>query len=128
MTTRNVALNEMNMRGISINADTTANIVTIAVAASDSGIIFINKEVNADVTYNLPVVADGKGKFWYFYNGQTTNNIIVNSGTQNVFVGNDSAVRNKFTANSGLIGDAAMVFGDGDFYYLIQMKGDWTGT
>ena len=125
---RNVALSEMNLRGISINADTTTNTVAINVVPSDSGIIFINKENYSDVTYHLPAVATGAGKFWWFLNGQTTYNIIINAGTGSIFVGGNSAVANTMTPAGNLIGDCAMVVGDGTNYYLIEFVGTWSAA
>jgi len=124
---RNVALNEMNLRGISINADTTTNTVGINVVPSDSGIIFVNKEVYSDVTYTLPAVADGAGKFWWFVNGQTSYNIVI-TAPSNIFVGANNAAGTSMTPAGNNIGDAAMVFGDGTYYYLIEFVGGWASS
>ncbi len=124
--TRDIALNELPIRGISINAE-SANTTTINVVASDSGIIFVNKETSGVVTYVLPAVADGAGKMWWFYNGQTAYNIVVKAPS-NIFIGANTTSSTNMTTSGNLTGDSAIVFGDGTYYYLIEFVGTWAGS
>lgn len=124
--TRDVALNELPIRGISINADTTDNVVEIQVVPSDSGVIFINKEVEGTVTYTLPSVAEGKGKWFWFFNGQTSAAIVVTAGADTgVMVCTGYVDYDKMT-DSSIIGASGFVFGDGDKYYFVEIAPTWT--
>jgi len=120
---RDVALTELPIRGISLN-DATNGSATINIVASDSGIIFINKMVS-DVTYNLPALADGKGKMWWFYNAEGANDIIITAPSANLFA-NDA--QNTTVTSGTQHGISGMVVGDGSFYYFIEFHGAWTST
>jgi len=125
--TRNVALNELPIRGISIN-DVTANSgsATVNIVASDSGVIFINKYVTADVTYSLPAVATAAGKMFWFFDAQTTKNIIVNAPANTMFMGNDLAASTATTTAE--VGCAAFVICDGTYYYFFEIYGAWANA
>lgn len=118
--TRDVALNELPIRGISINANTAANTVAITVVPSDSGIIFINKET-ATTTYTLPAVADGKGKMFWFYEGYAAA-IDIYCGTACI-VGDATG---QTATGTAVLGTCAMVVGDGTYYYLFEISGAWS--
>lgn len=120
---RDVALNELNMRGISLN-DATNGSATINIVASDSGIIFINKFAT-DTTYNLPALADGEGKMWWFYNAQTTNNITITAPSANMYA-NDAL--NTSVNSAATHAFSGMIVGDGAYYYFIEFGGTWTST
>ena len=92
---------------------------------SDSGCIFINKEDAGTVTYTLPAVADSKGKWYWFYNAQTSAAIAITSGTASVFMGSDGATSSTMTTSTDAIGDSAIVICDGSYYYLIVLDGTW---
>ena len=124
MVTRNVALNELNFRGISINAETGDEVVAIDVEAYDSGIIFINREESGTVTYTLPVVAEGKGKMWWFY-GAYGVAIKITSGTASTLVTPGAATATSLTS-AAAVGECAMVGGDGSFYYVFEIQGSWS--
>ena len=124
MATRDVALSELNFRGISINAESGSNVVAIDVEAYDSGIIFINKEESGTVTYTLPIVAEGKGKMWWFYSSYAAA-IAITSGTGSTLVTPGSATATTLTS-AAAVGECAMVFGDGDFYYVFEIFGTWS--
>lgn len=119
--TRNVALNELNFRGISINAASGGS-SAIEVVPSDSGLIFINKST-AEVTYTLPSVALGAGKMFWFYNAQTTTNIVVNAPTSTLIM-TENATATTAT-DDAVTGSCGMVFCDGDYYYFLEIQGTW---
>ena len=121
--TRDIALNELPIRGLSINADAAGQ--SVAVAASDSGIIFINKEDAGLVTYTLPAVADCAGKWFWFYNAQTAADLKILGGTADVFIGGGAEAGDFMDTNASYTGDAAIVFGDGTYYYLLPLHGTW---
>lgn len=119
---RNVALTELPLRGISINPATNGA-ATINVVPSDSGVLFVNKNATADCAYVLPALVDGKGKMFWFYNAQTTNNLTVTAPSANMFA-NDA--QNTSVASYAVYGDVGMVVGDGSYYYWIEFGGTWT--
>jgi len=57
--TRSVALNELPVRGLHVNAATAAH----TIVASDSGVVCFN-DYGTDTTYTLPAVADAAGKLF----------------------------------------------------------------
>jgi len=122
---RNVALSELNLRGISINAD-AGDTTTINVVASDSGVMFINYEAGGNVTYNLPAVADAAGKMFWFFNAQNTKSVILNAPTNSMMVSN-TAIANSATC-SNAIGECAFVVCDGSKYYTFPMVGTWSNA
>ncbi len=125
--TRDVALNELPMRGISINAD-ASGVNAFTLIPSDSGIIFINNEdATSATTYTLPEVADCEGKWFWFYNGQTTQTIVITAPTasEGTMVCKGQAAYDSMTSDA-VIGSFGLVFGDGDFYYFVDAKGSWT--
>jgi hypothetical protein len=123
-TERNVPLTELNIRGIIIQADGGGQAVTVY--PSDSGCIFINKEDAGNVTYTLPAVADGKGKWWWFYNAvEGSVELVITSGTASTFYGSDSSADTSMTTSTNAIGDSCIVIGDGSYYYHIPLSGTW---
>ena len=122
MVTRNVALNELNFRGISVNAEAD-NVTAITLVASDSGLVLINKETSGTVTYTLPAVALGKGKMFWFYSA-AAQPIAITSPTATTLNTAGSLTTTLTSASS--IGECAMVIGDGSFYYLFEIYGTWS--
>jgi hypothetical protein len=123
--TYDVLLNELPIRGISINAD-ASGVNAFTVVGSDSGTVFINKEdATSATTYTLPAVADGAGKWWWFFDAEGSQGIAITSGTASTLVGHASATSSTATATAG-IGACAMVIGDGSYYYLFEIYGTWT--
>jgi hypothetical protein len=118
--TRDIALNELPIRGISINPASTGG-AAITVVPSDSGTLFINKYA-ATTTYTLPAVADGAGKWFWFFGG-IANNIVVYGPAATTVYG-PAALGRTFTG-TGAIGIACMVVGDGDYYYAFALNGTW---
>jgi len=124
---RNVALTELPFRGISINpASGYSN--TINVVASDSGIIFVNKNASYDTTYNLPAVADAKGKMFWFFAGQYANNVVINAPTSTLVMANSLVANSTTNTTTPSIGDCGFVICDGDKYYFFEIYGDWSAT
>lgn len=122
--TRNVALTELPIRGISINdVAASGGSATVNVVASDSGVMFINKYITADVTYNLPTAALGAGKMFWFFDAQNTKNIIVNAPANSMFMGNDLAASTATTTAE--VGCSAFVVCDGTYYYFFEIYGAW---
>lgn len=121
---RDVALNELAFRGIAIN-DATANTDEVAVYASDSGILFINKYAGT-TTYTLPAVADCKGKIFHFMS-YVANNLVILGTTAVIVGGNASAgvIGLKVTLG-GVIGGHGYIIGDGTNYYFFAGTGTWT--
>ena len=123
--TRDVALTELPISGISINA-ASGGAAAVAVVPSDSGVIFVNKYVTDHTTYTLPDVEDGKGKWFWFFNAQTTKTIIVTAGADTaIMVCTGHANYDKMT-DSHYIGASGFVFGDGDKYYFVEIAPTWT--
>jgi len=118
--TRDVALNELPIRGMSINAtDSSTNAFTLV--PSDSGIIFINKDATA-TTYTLPAVASAAGKMFWFYNqGAAGMAITAPSGTL-VALNNAAATTATFSTSAHMIGAAAMVVCDGTSYFFFNLS------
>lgn len=118
---RDMALNEMNFRGISINTAETA----ITLVPSDSGIMFVNIYDPSEtmVTYTLPAVADGKGKMFIFLNAS-------NGGTSTVFNAPTACIKGRGTPRIAFRtqnrGEWAIVVGDGTYYYLFSAGFDNT--
>jgi hypothetical protein len=101
--------------------DATATTVT----ADDSGTLFINLSTSAH-TYNLPAVADGKGKHWLFYDADTTAAMKVASTAANI-MGVDSATGTTLTDGS-VLGDCVLIIGDGTNYFAFVISGTWTSA
>jgi len=116
---RDIALSELPIRGISINTLTGAD-ADITVVPSDSGILFVNK-YTTETTYTLPAVADGAGKWFWFFNGQTSAEIKI-KGTTACIVGDAT---DQYATGSADTGTCAFVIGDGTYYYLHEIYGDW---
>jgi hypothetical protein len=118
--TRDVALNELPIRGAVINASTsTTNAFTLV--ASDSGCIFINKDATA-TTYTLPAVADAAGKWFWFYNVGAAGFVISAPSGTLVGLNDASNTTASFATSSQMIGAAAMVFCDGTNYLLFNLS------
>lgn len=115
---RNTALNELNMRGIGINPAAGTN--TITVAASDSGIMFINKNSTANTNYVLPAVTLGEGKMWWFLNSIGGKGFRVTAPT-NTLVATNAVIKNYVQTATSNIGFHCMIVGDGSKYYLFQL-------
>ena len=120
---RDVGLSELPIRGIAI--ETTSGTGAVTVYASDSGIMFINKYTTGDTTYTLPTAAASKGKWWFFFNAQTSYNITITGGTTDVMVVDEGTAADEcYCADE--IGECCMVIGDGTSYYVFVMHGTWT--
>ena len=122
---RNVALSEMNFRGISVNPASGGS-TAITVVASDSGVIFINKFAT-NATYTLPAVASGAGKMFMFYDGQATNTTAITSPTASTLVSVNSATNTTVTSSAGA-GQCGIIIGDGSLYYFVEIIGTWACT
>ena len=117
MVTRNTALSEQNLRGISINVDDSN---TVTIVPSDSGIMFINKNTTLNTNYVLPAVADADGKMFWFLNA-TPNAGYVITAPASTLVANNTVSKSTATTGSNTVGISAIVVGDGSKYYLFEM-------
>lgn len=120
--TRDIALNELPIRGLSINPASDGS-AAITVVASDSGTMFINK-FGTETEYTLPAVADGKGKMFWFFNAQTSTAVLVTATTA-IIMGVNSTTGTTLTDGSN-IGDCCLVIGDGTNYFGFVLSGSWT--
>lgn len=116
--TRNTAVSELNLRGLSINPVAGTN--TINIVASDSGVMFINKNNTAATNYVLPAVADADGKMFWFLNATNAGNFVITAPT-NTLVANNAADKETATTAASTVGLGAIVVGDGSKYYLFEM-------
>ena len=121
--TRDVALVELPFRGISINTLAGAD-ASHTLVGSDSGVLFVNF-YNSTTTYNLPAVAEGKGK-WFWFFGAVSANIVVYGPAASTIYG-DGAIGRTLTGTAG-IGLSCMVIGDGTYYYAFEIFGTWATT
>ena len=100
-----------------------------AVSVNDSGKLIIANKAGTAVAFTLPAVASSKGRTYYFAvlgsGGMTINGP---AGT-NVIVGKNNAAANTvaFTTASEMIGAACRFWGDGTYYYFMQLS-DCTAT
>ena len=108
-----------------LRSETTDTATTVT--ADDSGTLFINLGTSAH-TYTLPVVALGKGKCWFFYNGDGTTTIAITSGTAGVLMCDDNAAATTNTSTNHAVSDCCMVIGDGTYYYCFELHGTWTAS
>lgn len=119
-TSRDIALSELPIRGISINTllgvDDTHTLV-----GSDSGVMFVNY-YNATTTYTLPAVVEGAGKMFWFYDA-VGNDILITSPTATRLYG-PTALGTTCTG-TGAIGNCCMVVGDGTYYYVFAFTDNW---
>ena len=123
---RDVALTGLPNRGISINTHAEAAI-SIDVVGSDSGVLFINKFTDGGTTtYVLPSLVDGKGKMYWFLNGQSTREIAV-TAPSDCMMGVDSTYT-TLTTTSNSSGDCGFCVCDGTNYFFFALSGTWTGT
>ncbi len=119
---RDVALNEMNFRGVSINTAETA----ITLFSSDSGIIFIQNYASA-TTYTLPTVTDCAGKMFLFLNSNTNTSTVITS-TTSLIKGKHTSGATSTVLTSAAIGDFLIIVGDGTYFYTIAGVSHWTRT
>ncbi len=119
--TRDVALNELPIRGISINPE-SGDDVSITLVPSDSGVMFINKESTGTVNYILPAVADAAGKWFWFYTA-VAQKIKVSAPTSTMYVGETTLQTDTFSASA--IGESGMCICDGTYYYFLEISGTW---
>lgn len=119
--TRDIALTNIPLRGLSINPDADDD-TSIAVVASDSGVMFITKEASG-CEYTLPAVAEGKGKWFWFFDAYGAA-LLITAPTA-ILMGVDSTTGTTLTSGSA-IGDCCLVFGDGTNYFGFVLSGSWT--
>ena len=127
--TRDVALTDLPIRGISINsaADGAA---AVTIVPSDSGVIFVNRYA-ATTTYTLPAVADTKGKWFWFYSDVAQTLVVTGpTGSLDVMTGGttSAAVDADLVTLTAVIGGWGMVTSDGTNYFFFLIAGSWTGT
>ena len=120
MVSRDVALNTLPTRGISVNPASTGS-ATITLVASDSGVMNVNK-LASPTAYTLPACTLGEGKIFWFYDA-VGQNIAVTSPTATKLYG---PVTLSTTATlTGAIGGCGFAIGDGTYYYFFALSGSW---
>ena len=124
MVTRTVALTELPIRGSSTNEDAD-NVTAISVVASDSGLLFINKETSGTVTYTLPTLALAAGKWFWFMNAQTSFALAITGGTASKIVYSNSTTASTVTCATQA-GECGMIYCDGVNYYFFEIYGSWS--
>ncbi len=119
--TRDIALNGLPIRGISINTEAGDDTET-TIVASDSGILFVNFESSGTVEYILPAVADAKGKWFWFFTAVGAK-IKVTAPTSTMYCVETALQTSTFSAAS--IGEGGMCICDGTYYYFYEICGTW---
>ncbi len=103
--------------------DATATTVT----PDDSGTLFVDLSTSAH-TYTLPAVADGAGKTFIFFDGETTQTTVITvSGSSDTLMGDDDAAADTITFPA-TVGAFAIVIGDGTNYYCLLGPGSYTAA
>ena len=97
--------------------------LTTTVTEDDSGTLFISLTTGTH-TYTLPAVADGKGKSWLFFDGNTTAAMKVASTAANIMAV-DSATGTTLT-DDAVLGSCVLIIGDGTNYLAFIISGTWT--
>ena len=92
------------------------------VTADDSGSMFVSL-ATAEHTYTLPAVADCKGKFFWFYQADTTAAVIVTSAAADMYGGDTTGTA---ATSASALGNCALILSDGTNFYLISVAGPWT--
>ena len=111
--TRSVALNELPVRGLHVNAATAA----YTIVPSDSGIVLFNDYATA-TTYTLPAVADAAGKLFWIVNGESAVATVISAPTACI-KGPQAAVCTTLTSKA--IGDHCILTCDGTNYFVVSM-------
>lgn len=119
--TRDVALTDLGFRGISIN-DATNGSAAVTVVPSDSGVMFVNEYASA-TTYTLPAVADGKGKWFWFYNVGAGGIVVTALTACVVGLNNAAATTVTFSTTSEMIGAGCFMQCDGTNYFVTPFAG-----
>ena len=120
---RDIALSELPIRGVSIQTAADGD-GSITVVPSDSGVIFVNKYITGNTTYTLPAVALCAGKWFWFYNAQTTKTLIVDGDDTKMMGGGQTAYDSMTgTADTGACG---FILGDGTNYFFFEIARSWT--
>ncbi len=118
--TRDVALSELPIRGISVNTAADGE-TPITLVGSDSGVMFVNYYAST-TTYNLPAVVEGAGKMFWFY-GAVANDILITSPTSTTLYG--PTTLGTTCTGTGAVAICCMVVGDGTYYYAVPFVGTW---
>ena len=106
------------MRGIVVNS----SVGPYTVYPSDSGIVFVNTYAG-DIQFNLPAVADSKGKMYLFVNADDQD-LKINSTAANIVVYGQSGVTQQTNVTySDKPGAACGVIGDGTRYLFLNFCG-----
>lgn len=119
--TRDVALTELPIRGISINTE-AGDVTTITLVPSDSGILFVNYESGGTVEYVLPAVADAAGKWFWFFTA-VAQIVKVTAPASTMYCGETALQTSNFSDSA--IGEGGMCVCDGDYYYFFEICGSW---
>ena len=122
--TRDIALTELPLRGISINTE-AGDDTDITIVPSDSGVLFVNYESGSTVEYTLPAVADAAGKWFWFFTAVAAK-IKVTAPASTMYCGETTLQTSTFSAAT--IGEGGMCICDGNYYYFFEICGTWATT
>ena len=122
--TRDIALTELPLRGISINTE-AGDDTDITIVPSDSGVLFVNYESGSTVEYTLPAVADAAGKWFWFFTAVAAK-IKVTAPASTMYCGETTLQTSTFSASA--IGEGGMCICDGNYYYFFEICGTWATT
>ena len=117
-TERDVALSEMNLRGVIVNTDGDTTLY-----ASDSGIIYVSTYVG-NTEYTLPAVADCKGKMYWFIQADD-GNLKITSPAADIVVRGQTATTQQTSVqyDTNAEGSACGVISDGTRYLFLNFTG-----
>lgn len=94
------------------------------VTEDDSGTMFINLSTTGAHTYTLPSVANGAGKYWWFFNGQTSYAFVISDpDSADSIMANDDTSADTLTSPAE-VGSWALVIGDGTDYFALVGGGE----
>lgn len=120
---RDVVLSELPVRGISIQTTADGD-GSITIVPSDSGVIFVNKYTTGLTTYTLPTATAAKGKWFWFYNAQTSQAIKLLAADTTMVAGGQAAY--DYVTSAADTGACGFVFSDGSKFFFVEIAAAWT--
>lgn len=95
-----------------------------SVEGDDSGTMFVNMGTSGTHTYTLPLLADGAGKCWIFFNGQKSNAIKIacDGAETDKIIGVDDLTAD-YIQSGAVAGDACTIVCDGTWFYCFTSSG-----
>lgn len=122
-----VLLGEVPLIRAFVRSATTDTATTVT--PDDSGSMFVNLSTTGNHTYTLSGgVAAFKGKWFIFFNAQTSYATIVTDGDSgdDIMCGDDTGA--DTVTGSAVTGDWMMITSDGTYFYGFKGYGTWTAS